>query len=187
MILPDFGGILDPTASVEVSEIKQSPAGHLSLLLEELEGVMSSVPDSLFRESSSSLFASSIGSHVRHILDHIHSFLTGRNSVIDYDDRERDRSIEKDRSEAIVEIRRTAAELSQLRPGRMPVTVRALIHDESDFSDFSSSAERELLFLISHTVHHNAIIAAILKESAISVPKNFGLAPSTIAYNKTRS
>ena len=45
-----------------------------------------------------------------------------------------------------------------------------------------STVERELQFLRFHTVHHFAIIAMILKIQGIETPKDFGFAPSTLAY-----
>ena len=50
--------------------------------------------------------------------------------------------------------------------------------------DVSSSFFRELTYLIEHTIHHLAIIKIGLNEvyPAIEIPKNFGVAHSTIRY-----
>lgn len=45
-----------------------------------------------------------------------------------------------------------------------------------------STVARELLFVVSHTVHHNAIIGAIAALLGVRTPERFGYAPSTIAY-----
>jgi hypothetical protein len=50
-----------------------------------------------------------------------------------------------------------------------------------------SSAGRELQFLISHTVHHYAVVAILLRlqgcDAAAENP-DFGVAPSTLAHRK---
>jgi uncharacterized damage-inducible protein DinB len=42
-----------------------------------------------------------------------------------------------------------------------------------------STLAREVLFVISHTVHHQALIAVLLAAAGRTVPDTFGLAPST--------
>ncbi len=45
-----------------------------------------------------------------------------------------------------------------------------------------STVRRELQFLLSHTVHHFALIAVLLERFEIAVPDDFGIAPSTLKY-----
>ena len=45
-----------------------------------------------------------------------------------------------------------------------------------------STHARELAFVFSHTIHHNAIIGTIARAIGVELPSNFGTAPSTIAY-----
>ncbi len=49
-----------------------------------------------------------------------------------------------------------------------------------------TSLGRELAFVMSHTIHHNALIGVIAKLLGIDVPERFGYAPSTLAYLETR-
>ena len=39
-------------------------------------------------------------------------------------------------------------------------------------------------FLLSHTVHHYALIGAILRLSGVEPPAGFGLAPSTLRHQQ---
>ena len=48
----------------------------------------------------------------------------------------------------------------------------------------TSSVERELQFLSSHTVHHYALIAVILRLNGVQPEEGFGVAPSTQRYWK---
>ena len=47
-----------------------------------------------------------------------------------------------------------------------------------------SSVARELQFLVSHTVHHYAVIAAMLRPQGIEPGVDFGVAPSTLKYEQ---
>jgi hypothetical protein len=49
-----------------------------------------------------------------------------------------------------------------------------------------STAARELQFLVSHTVHHYALIAFILRANGIDPGADFGVAPSTLAHRKSQ-
>src|ERR1051326_2086523 len=47
-----------------------------------------------------------------------------------------------------------------------------------------SSTGRELQFLCSHTVHHYALIKLLLDGSGIDLGVEFGMAPSSLAYQR---
>jgi hypothetical protein len=42
-----------------------------------------------------------------------------------------------------------------------------------------SSVGREVAFVVSHTIHHNAIVAQMLRARGLDVAPRLGLAPST--------
>jgi hypothetical protein len=48
-----------------------------------------------------------------------------------------------------------------------------------------STLVRELLFLVSHTVHHFAVIRLLLAAEGIDPGEEFGTAPSTLAHAAT--
>jgi hypothetical protein len=47
-----------------------------------------------------------------------------------------------------------------------------------------TSVGRELQFLVSHTVHHYAVIAAMLRPQGVEPGADFGVAPSTLVYEQ---
>ena len=47
-----------------------------------------------------------------------------------------------------------------------------------------SSVGRELQFLVSHTVHHYALIRLLLEDHGIYAGEEFGVAPSTLAHQR---
>ena len=53
--------------------------------------------------------------------------------------------------------------------------------------DVPTSPGRELAFVLSHTVHHNALIRVMVKLLGADVPADFGYAPSTLAHRKART
>ena len=131
--------------------------------------------------------AGAVGAQLRHCLDFYDAFLAGtRTHRIDYDARERDVHTETDRAFALARIARTEAQLRALDaaslPDRLYVRVGGEVGVESHWAD--SSPERELDVLLSHTVHHWALIAAALRHAGHDVPAEFGVAPSTLRARK---
>lgn len=131
-----------------------------------------------------------IGSHFRHCLDFYQSFLAGvRDGVIDYDARQRDEALAKERCLAIARFEDIVESLERLPSnlGRMPLLVR--LEHSGDAKDplawSESSVMRELQSLVSHTVHHYALIALMLRLNGFSPADEFGVAPSTLEYWRT--
>ena len=127
-----------------------------------------------------------VGPHYRHALDHYLAFFKGlAEDRIDYDAREREALLEHSR-EAASEVTRSclgALEALAAQPDR-PLQVRmdTEIGGEPDWR--ASSLGRELQFLCNHTVHHYALIR-LLSGPALSLAPEFGVAPSTLAYQRS--
>ena len=67
------------------------------------------------------------------------------------------------------------------RSPQTPVEARAdALEDDTPWT--SSTLGRELLFLLSHTIHHYALIDLLLREEGFEVPPDFGMAPSTLKH-----
>jgi uncharacterized damage-inducible protein DinB len=129
----------------------------------------------------------SIGAHFRHVLDHYLAFLHGLgHGRIDYDQRERDPEIEADLRVA----RATADRIGAALQAITPTTLRALImvnvavatesHGEPSWEP--STVQRELAFLLSHTVHHYALISLHARRHGVELGEDFVVAPSTLEY-----
>ena len=111
---------------------------------------------------------------------------------IDYDARRRDPGVENDRNMALQKARELSESLSKL--GEQPHLVSGLLvcaRDGLDGADgpgwIDSTPERELQFLASHTIHHYAIIALLMRIQGKEAPPEFGIAPSTLAYESSQS
>lgn len=131
--------------------------------------------------------AAGIGPHLRHCLDFYDCFLrdldTGR---IDYDRRHRQSPIETDRSAALKMIERVAQGLQRLDSEQIDREIQVR-HDPTPAESpthcwHPSTVGRELRFLVSHTVHHYALIALILRTHDVEPGEEFGIAPATLAH-----
>ena len=57
----------------------------------------------------------------------------------------------------------------------------------NDKSWSNSSVNRELQFLIGHTVHHYALVAFILRVQDFSPPEDFSVTPSTLKHEQQKA
>lgn len=156
--------------------------------LQQAVQLLASLSDEAYAAPAPHNLGSSVGAHLRHCLDHYDSFLAGLAvGRIDYDARRRDLRLEQERTAGI-------AKLNQLVDGLRAVLDRAdarvvVKMDCGDNEDEStwwtdSCLRRELQFLISHTVHHYAIIKMVLTARGLAVIPEFGIAPSTLRYHQ---
>ncbi|MEO5821131.1 MAG: hypothetical protein ABIT71_11545, partial [Vicinamibacteraceae bacterium] len=132
------------------------------LLLEQCADVLEALPYGVFATPDDRCLGGSIGGHVRHCLEHYGSFLAGLDSgLLDYDHRARDRRLQSERPAACAALRATATALARtLTFTRLDRPVRVMAEGETSDGDVTlSSIGRELSFLLSHTIHHCALIA----------------------------
>lgn len=146
--------------------------------------------DASFERSVPDLRLSGVGPHLRHILDFYGRFLEALESTgaarIDYDDRERDTRIETDSDHAARALRATITRLRAL--GVESASLDRPLAIRSDGSPWiPSSPVRELHSLVSHTVHHYALIAVALRAAGHDPGPEFGVAPSTLRYWNDRA
>ncbi len=148
--------------------------------LQQGRRLIDSLPDGAYSRPQETVFQSSIGDHFRHASDHFTAFFEGLESgIIDYEQRRRDRSLATDPDQArsfSLEIETALEELDR-QPER-PITVR----EEGGSRDLPTSRDRELAFLVSHTVHHFALIRIICALERHPLPEDFGVAPSTLRH-----
>lgn len=159
-----------------------APVTALVRLLDDLSDVIDRVPDQVFARKPAGKPSGSIGAHVRHCLDHVGALLDGaRTGRMSYDDRVRGTEAETDRLAALTRIRAVTETVLDLDPRLIPrcVRLRVRLDARGTTTEVQSTVGRELAFVISHTIHHNATIALLLSEMGTDLPKRFGVAPST--------
>lgn len=154
---------------------------NAALLLQGMR-VLSSIDDETYTRPAALFEGQRIGGHIRHIVDFYECLLKGVPSgVIDYAARRRDPMVESDRTVAM-------ARLSEIR-GRLQSESETfedldltLQPEESPAGNLRSTAGRELEALASHTVHHFALVAVLLRYFGFAVSPDFGVSQATLRY-----
>ncbi len=148
--------------------------------LSELQCALESLSDSQYQNSTSSV-SSSIGTHVRHIIEFYQCFFKGLDyGVIDYDNRPRNIELEESVELAVDYLKNIHLLLNSpaIESHQGAITLYAVL-DAENAIQISSTVIRELLFLQNHTTHHLAVIALLMEQKGIAVPENLGVAAST--------
>ena len=154
-----------------------------------LEGMSNEV----YAQNGHEYFSSGVGKHIRHVLDLYRCFVDAEDDVVDYDARQRNPRIESDRLYAVQEARSIIKGLKSLgrRYENQGLRVIKVNSNEGENTEgispwCTSSVARELQYIVSHTIHHFALIAMIYQLQGGHPPKDFGVAPSTLLYEKNQ-
>lgn len=154
--------------------------------LQQGERLLRGISDSAYTQPAQYVFQSTVGTHIRHNLDHYACFLQGlETGCIDYAARQRNIRLEQDRAYAIAEISSLRERLKRL-PEHLDKE-NLLVERDIGPGQAGSSVKRELEFLLSHTTHHYAIVAIICQLQGLSVGAEFGVAPSTLRHRATQT
>lgn len=157
--------------------------------LAQAERLLAQLDDQSFARPSPSFYNSTIGGHLRHCLDHYDSFLNGLpDAKVDYDERMRLPDLETETAKAAAKTKEIRERLTEA--GQKPISIGLIVkmdcgNDNTDWQP--STLGRELQFLVSHTVHHFAMVGGICRELGIESEADFGVAPSTIRHRATAS
>ncbi|MBK8005336.1 MAG: hypothetical protein IPK12_15750 [Gemmatimonadetes bacterium] len=166
----------------------EAVTGNL-IVLEQAAEALRRMDDATYMEGGAAPGISPVGVHFRHVFDHYRAFLAGLpEGRIDYDARDRAVPLERDRELAlaaalgyIMDLGRLPAELGA-RP--VQVSTRSVAGASEDPDWAPSTVKRELQFLVSHTVHHYALIKELLRRADFDPGVEFGVAPSTLAARR---
>jgi hypothetical protein len=169
--------------SVVRIDLSSGPAAIKQALTDELRkaiDVIYQLDDLTYCRDSR--LSSSVGEQFRHDLDFVNTFLNGiQLGRVDYTRRERDVHVSRSRSYAIDKFERAARRVELIRPQQLSGLVS--VRSEVDGSIWlPSSVAREIEFVLSHTIHHHALIAEKLEVQGISLDAELGVAPSTKDY-----
>lgn len=158
-------------------------------ILNQCACFIEALPDAAFRQTSEVLGGGTIGKHLRHTLDHYRALIEGRGSVIDYDRREREVPVERDRAAALEAVESLRARITALDPAALagPVRIRVMLSSDGSTAELDSTLARELAFASHHAIHHNAMIQAIAAEFGVACGEGFGVAPSTLEHQSSVS
>jgi hypothetical protein len=152
-------------------------------VLEQGEALLTGLSD---RDYAGSHQGVSVGAHYRHSLEHFKIlFEAVKDGAVDYDRRARDRDLETDRMVALrvtQDLRQAARFFSGLPAGRSIEVRYKISYAAPGACAATSTLGREVMYAVSHAIHHYALISATCRGQGLPVPADFGMAPSTIAY-----
>jgi hypothetical protein len=127
---------------------------------------------------------SSIGQHVRHIIEMFQCLEKGyETGIVNYEKRNRDRAIETYKEQALELIHGISKRLDRenrelLLEGVYDDTSEELMH-------FNTNYYREVVYNMEHMIHHMALIRIGLREvNNMELPDSFGVASATVKYNR---
>jgi len=151
---------------------------------------LSSLKEEQYAKPLDLLNQTSIGKHVRHIVEFYEclneSILLG--GCLDYDLRNRNEEYENSPGKVSVALSSIMNKLEQLTNLKNSITLKFMTCPESTCkTEISSTIERELAYNLEHAIHHMAILKIAIKYyfSECKMDEQFGIAPSTIKYNRT--
>lgn len=157
-------------------------------IVNQINGILTSIEDQLYKAPLAIYNGSSIGQHFRHIYDFFRCLARGAaQQTVDYAQRDRDVRIEQDPLFAMSAFLQELEYLLTLEE-YTSVRVRGDFSTQSDATrpEYPSSLGREITFLHDHAVHHLAIIKIALQIEAPELIKDhtFGVAPSTVKFRQ---
>jgi uncharacterized damage-inducible protein DinB len=176
--------ILDIVANLRPAD---PPAAVLAAVLEQLQAAVGTLRDEDYAMRPVGVVDSSIGGHVRHCLDHVRALLNAiETGTLDYDHRERGTSIETDRSAALTLMRTLRNRLLALGDDHSmierPLKLSVMMTADGPPMVVGTTLGREMAYVLSHTIHHNALIGTVIRLLGGWLPERFGDAPSTVAH-----
>jgi uncharacterized damage-inducible protein DinB len=169
--------------------LKRHPADDSIGYLRQGAELVRKLDDDLFTRSVGRRFRGGVGSQFRHCIDFYECLLYGleNEDLVDYAARSREHKLETQRQAAADRMEQIADRLAAIDPVllKRPLKVRSEQPVEDVPEWCGSTLHRELQFLVSHTVHHYALIVSLLGRLGYELePKyaDFGIAPSTLEH-----
>ncbi|MEM8584569.1 MAG: hypothetical protein AAGF87_09885 [Bacteroidota bacterium] len=138
------------------------------------------IDDNGYTQPIDLLSGSSIGQHTRHWIEFFQCLLrqTEVGNTIDYDQRTRDRQLERNPVFALSAIHEIEKQLDLLDLGRFIILETRL---EENPLQLKTSLERELWYAVEHAIHHLALVKVGWQSlgNLTDLPADFGFAYST--------
>jgi hypothetical protein len=161
-----------------------APVQPLAGLLQQMRSMIERMDDGGYTMPAPGRSSGGVGGHVRQCLDHVDALVHAtRTGVVEYDRRHRGTDVETCRAAAVHQIDALTRQLAALDSSMLdePLLVETQIDPAGAMILTRSSVCREVAFVISHTIHHNAIVAQLLAGRGQTLDARFGLAPATPA------
>jgi hypothetical protein len=156
-------------------------------ILEQLKESLILMPTDAFVETRPLLEGSSLGMHIRHVIEFYECLINGLpHKVVNYDSRVRNLELQSNKDFAINCITAIQLRLEDVVTD-VPLILQAGKINDDDFIEMPSSYLRELYYMLEHCTHHMALIKMVIMQywPNVQLPANYGVAQSTIKYKQS--
>jgi uncharacterized damage-inducible protein DinB len=156
--------------------------------LQEIRQLIAAMREEQYKYKSKLLSGATIGQHVRHILEFYLCLINGQDKgAVNYDKRERNLELETNPAFAIFIIENICSKIDSLADKTNVFLEGVFPSAEEIVESITTSVNRELVYCLEHSIHHQALIKIALIEQRIDnlIHQNFGVAPGTIKYRET--
>jgi predicted DNA-binding protein YlxM (UPF0122 family) len=155
----------------------------------ELQGAVNLMDDQQFSTPLTIFSGSSTGMHARHIIEFYQCLLSQdvENQIVNYDKRKRDLLLQTSADYFNVTVNSVIEALKNINEDNLNAPLSIISDDDGDKdAPINSTLARELQYNLEHTIHHSAFIKigilTLIPDAYL--PKTFGVAPSTLRYQK---
>ena len=156
-------------------------------ILSQLIAIVQQLRDEDFNRPLALLSDNSIGKHLRHIIEFYDLMIIGYSTgEVNYDKRPHDKVLEENRVLALEKMNALKEEIMQVHDDQKITMFANYSLEKEDPVTIQTTLYRELQYNIEHAIHHMAIvkIALINDFKEVTVPQGFGVAYSTIKYQR---
>ena len=170
---------------------------HVHMCIDQKNWILNMISPDDYIKMHASPYNGSVGGHMRHSMDHFSRLIattikaqTGTGvAYINYDDRERNTTIECDKDAAIKDLHRISADINRLLASDRGVDGGALVArfigdcSTGETYDLDTNFTRELSFVCHHATHHLFFCKMMMEVMGYDVSgSNIGVANSTILH-----
>jgi hypothetical protein len=155
--------------------------------LQEIRQLIAAMREEQYKYESKLLSGATVGQHVRHILEFYLCLINGQEKgMVNYDKRERNPELEINPAFAIFIIENICSKIDSLAD-KSNILLEGIFPSAGGVVEsITTSVNRELVYCLEHSIHHQALIKIALIEQRIDdlIHQNFGVAPGTIMYRE---
>jgi uncharacterized damage-inducible protein DinB len=152
--------------------------------LQQLHDLVEQLTEAEFSGRLSILSGSSIGMHLRHILEFYECLFEGlQTGTVNYEKRRRNLRLENEKTFALQALQDLC---QRLLAGTRDVLLQLEVEEGETIS---TTFQRELVYNTEHCIHHMALLRIGLESCCpqVRLPEDFGVAPSTVRHRQSVS
>ena len=158
-------------------------------IFDQLIQLLEQLKSSEYAAKLALLEGNSVGKHVRHIIEFVEILIEGYMSgKVNYDKRKHSTVFEQDINASMDKIHGLRDSVASIELGKKLI-LEVSYQKDAENVHVESSVDRELAYNIEHAIHHMAIIKIAIQTAFpyVNMPDNFGVAYSTVRYQREKS